>query len=30
MNAGTRELRISPQHGLEDVAVVLVIYDDLC
>ena len=26
---GTRRLRISPQHGLEDVAVVLVIYSNL-
>ena len=29
VNVGTRGLRISPQHGLEDVAVVLVIYANL-
>ena len=29
MNVGTRGLRISPQHGLEDVAAVLVIYANL-
>ena len=29
VNVGARGLRISPQHGLEDVAVVLVIYANL-
>ena len=29
VNVGTRGLRISPQHGLEDLAVVLVIYANL-